>query len=143
MMQPSANGYAFVKKREGFRPTAYRDAGGVLTIGYGHTRNVVAGDTCTIAQGEAYLAEDGAVAAGCINRLVTISLTQNQFDALWSLTFNIGPEAFEGSTLLQKLNQRDFAMAATEFTRWNKSGGRRLAGLLDRRLAEQTLFNTP
>lgn len=142
-MIPSAACYALVKRFEGFCPTAYRDAGGVWTIGWGNTVDVVAGDTCTQDQAEAWFLIDIARATHVLAADVKVLLTQNQFDALVSLTFNIGAANFGTSTLLQKLNQSDFAGAAAEFTRWNKAGGRRLAGLYDRRLAEQELFNTP
>jgi len=142
-MLPSPNCYKLIQRFEGFRPTAYKDAGGTWTIGWGHTHGAKVGDTCTHDQGQTWLEDDVHAAVLAINVDVGVTLTQNQFDALVSLVFNIGAGAFRASTLLQKLNQRDFAMAAAEFTRWNKSGGRHLAGLLDRRLAEQQLFNTP
>lgn len=141
-MTPSAWLYAFLKQYERFRPTAYlptpRD---VPTIGYGHTRGVKMGDTCTMAQAEEWLAQDVVGATADVNR-VTHPLTQNQYDAVASLVFNIGGPAFETSTLLRKLNAGDMAGAALEFPKWDGQAGATLPGLLSRREAEQAHFLT-
>ncbi|WP_312069487.1 lysozyme, partial [Acinetobacter sp.] len=75
-----------------------------------------------------------------VNNLVKVPLSQNQFDALVSLTYNIGSTAFKNSTLLKKLNAKDYAGAADQFLRWNKGGGKVLKGLVRRREAERALF---
>lgn len=75
-----------------------------------------------------------------VNQSVRVPLTQNQFDALVSFVYNVGVAAFKGSTLLRKLNNRDYAGAADEFLRWNKSGGKALGGLTRRRAAEKAMF---
>ncbi|NEP37557.1 lysozyme, partial [Moorena sp. SIO3B2] len=75
-----------------------------------------------------------------VSNLVKVSLTDNQFSALVSFVFNIGPTAFRRSTLLRKLNHGDDQGAANEFLRWNKGGGRVLLGLSKRREAERKLF---
>lgn len=71
---------------------------------------------------------------------VTVALNQNQFDALVSLTYNIGTGAFASSTLLKKLNAGDYKGAAAQFDVWNKAGGKRMQGLVNRRSTERKLF---
>lgn len=136
-------GLTLIEQSESFRPTAYmptpRD---VPTIGYGHTHGVKMGDTCTMAQAQAFLQQDVANTVAVINGHVTVPLTQNQFDALVSLVFNIGAGNFQSSTLLRKLNAGDYAGAAGQFAAWNKQAGRVLPGLVIRRGKEATLFNT-
>lgn len=140
-MTPSPWLYNFLKHYEQFRPTAYlptpRD---VPTIGYGHTRGVRMGDTCTMPQGENWLMEDTAEAAAAVNRLVTVPLSQHQFDAVVSLCFNIGVSQFAASTLVQKLNAGDYEGAASQFAVWRKQRGRVLQGLVVRRAAEAQHF---
>lgn len=75
-----------------------------------------------------------------VSRLVKVSLTQGQFDALVSFTYNLGARSLSTSTLLRKLNAGDYAGAADEFMRWNKAGGKVLNGLTRRREAERALF---
>jgi lysozyme len=139
-MTISDAGLNLIKRFEGLRLTAYDDGVGIATVGYGHTKGVRLGDKITEEQATDFLRVDVAEAADAVARLVTVALTQNQRDALISLVFNIGTGAFEGSTLLRKLNAGDHAGAAEEFTRWNKGGGRVLAGLVRRRAAERELF---
>lgn len=112
----------------------------VPTIGWGHTRNVAMGDTCTQEQADAWFLEDIAWVEDCVNRAVTAQLTQNEFDALCSLCFNIGCRAFSGSTLVKQLNAGDYDSASAQFLVWNKQNHKELAGLTARRHAEQELF---
>lgn len=140
MTRTSASGLALIKRHEGFRPTAYKCPGGVWTIGYGHTRNVSEGDTTTLAQANDWLAEDIQSAEKAVLRYVTVPLTQNQFDALVSFTFNLGAGALAESTLLRKLNDGGYDVAANEFPRWVKAKGRVQAGLVARRAEERELF---
>lgn len=140
-MRPSAHCYDIVKGIEKFRPTAYLPTPkDVPTIGYGHTRGVKMGDTCTLQDGEDWLAADMAHAAASVTHAVSMPLTQNQFDALVSLVFNIGGPQFLASTMLRKLNDRDYAGAAAQFPRWNKQAGKVLKGLTTRRAIERALF---
>lgn len=97
-------------------------------------------DTCTLEQAKQLKAQDLKRFEKTVNNLVKASLTQNQFDALVSLVYNIGPSAFEKSTLLKKLNAGDYQGAADQFIVWNKSGGKVLQGLVDRRTKERKLF---
>ena len=139
-MSISPAGIAMIQAHEGLRLTAYRDAGGVWTIGYGSTGGVRRGMTITRDQAVLRLYQDLDEAEATINSRVTVPLTQPQFDALTSLVFNIGGGAFRKSTLLQKLNTGDYAGAAAEFNRWVKAKGRVLGGLVTRRAAERHLF---
>lgn len=134
-------GLALTEQFEGCRINAYQDQVGVWTIGYGHTGpEVVAGLTITEAQAEAYLAADVQDAVHCVNRLVTVELSQEEFDALVDFVFNLGQGAFAGSTLLRELNTGSFAAAAAQFDKWDRAGGVVVAGLLRRRQAEGALF---
>lgn len=133
-------GVELVKSFEGFRERAYKDAAGVWTIGYGHTATVHPGMTVSREKAEALLRADLQVAESAVSRLVTVPLSDNEYAALVSFTFNLGQGALAGSTLLRRLNAGDKPGAAKEFGRWIHAGGRKLNGLLRRRYAEMTLF---
>ncbi len=139
----SDNGLQMTKDFEQLRLTSYQDSKGVWTIGYGHTGGIEEGMTITEAQATLFLTADVAWAVTCVNKSAKAKINQNQFDAMVDLVFNIGCAAFSGSTLLRKLNASDFAGAAAEFVKWNKSGGKVLRGLTRRRQAETDLFNKP
>lgn len=132
----------------GFEDTrfkAYDDGVGIWTIGTGTTVypngvKVKQGDTCTPEQAKTYFKHDLAKFEKTVNESVTVPLTQNQFDALVSLTYNIGSSAFKNSTLLKKLNKRDYQGAADQFLVWNKADGKVMKGLVRRREAERALF---
>jgi len=135
------NGLALTEQFEGCRLMAYQDQVGVWTIGYGHTGpEVKAGLTITQAQAAAWLAADVASAAACVNRLVAVRLSQEEFDALVDFVFNLGQRAFANSTLLRELNAGEFAAAAAQFDLWDHAGGVVVAGLLRRRQSEAALF---
>ena len=144
MMRPSPAAYDLIKEFEGLRLHAYQDSAGVWTIGWGHTGDVRRGQSITVHQAEALLALDIGIAAAAVNRHVEAPLSQNMFDALVSFTFNLGEERLAQSTLLKKLNLRDYHAAANEFTKWTKATvkGRKvtLPGLVRRRAAERSLF---
>ena len=142
-MQYSRDGLHLTESFESCRLNAYPDSKGVPTIGWGHIRGVRLGDTCTQAQADAWLLEDVQEAVAAVNRLVSVPVTQNQFNALVDFTFNAGQGALASSTLLRKLNAGDTAGAAAEFARWDVCGGAHLAGLARRRAAETALFNEP
>ncbi|MGD1899289.1 MAG: lysozyme [Phormidesmis sp.] len=134
------NGLLLIKSFEGLRLQAYRDAVGIWTIGYGTTRGVRPGMRISENQAIEFLQGDLARFEKAINDSVKVSINDNQFSALASFTYNVGPGAFRSSTLLRKLNRGDIRGAADEFPRWNKAGGRVLAGLTRRRNAERLLF---
>jgi len=148
-----------IKQAEGLRLTAYRCSAGKPSIGFGSTKGVTESDigkrTITEAEAERRLVEDVAYAADQVDKAVTVPLTDNQRGALISLVYNTGPGAKgvksgiivlkEGgpSTLLRRLNDRNYAAAAAEFDKWVFAGGKKLAGLITRRAAEKALFLTP
>jgi lysozyme len=134
-------GLALTEGFEGCKTTAYQDVRGIWTIGYGHTGpEVVEGLVWTEQQCEAALLDDVADAVACVNREVTVAITQDEFDALVDFTFNAGRGSFAGSTLLRDLNAGNFAGAAAQFGAWVKAGGSVCSGLVRRREAEEQLF---
>ena len=139
-MELSDKGLTLIKDFESCRLTAYPDTNGVPTIGYGHTAGVKLGATCTQDQADEWLREDAQSAINTVNRLVTVLLSQSEFDALCSFVFNVGSGNFRGSTLLKLLNQGKYTEAAEQFKRWDKDNGKVVAGLLRRRLAEESEF---
>lgn len=144
-MQTSEKGMALIKQFEGCKLTAYQDSVGVWTIGYGWTQPVDgkpirAGMTIKQETAERLLKTGLVSYESDVSRLVKVVLTQGQFDALVSFTYNLGPRSLSTSTLLRKLNAGDYAGAADEFLRWNKAGGKVLNGLTRRREAERALF---
>lgn len=141
-MKVSNNGINLVKRFEGLELKAYRDSVGILTIGYGRTHAVKAGDIITGEQADAFLREDLQVAELTVNTNVKVKLTQGQFDALVSFVFNLGSGNFVKSTLIKKLNAGDYAGAADEFGKWVNAGGKKLPGLVKRRAAEREVFLT-
>ena len=138
--QTNASGVHLIKSFEGLRLKAYQDAVGVWTIGYGTTRGVKPGQEISEAQAEALLKADLNRFEQAVNQAVRVSINDNQFAAIVSFTYNVGAGAMRSSTLLRKLNRRDTYGAANEFPRWNRAGGRVLAGLTRRRNAERALF---
>ncbi|MDC4348885.1 lysozyme [Acinetobacter baumannii] len=141
----SSEGLNLIKGFEGKRLTSYDDGVGVWTIGYGTIKypngvRVKKGDTCTERQAETYLKNDLNRFEVAINKLVKVPLSQNQFDALASFTYNLGETSLANSTLLKKLNKGDYQGAADQFLVWNKAGGKVMKGLVRRREAERALF---
>ncbi|NET34811.1 MAG: lysozyme [Cyanothece sp. SIO1E1] len=136
----NANGLRLIKSFEGLRLTAYADAVGVWTIGYGTTSGVRPGMTITRAQAEEFLRRDLRRFEAAITKNVKVRLNEDQFAALASFTYNVGEGAMASSTLVRLLNNGDIRGAADQFPRWNKAGGRVLAGLTRRRRAERALF---
>ena len=139
----STKGLALTEQFEGCCLTAYQDQVGVWTIGYGHTGpDVKPGMTITSDQAQDFLAQDVESAAACVNNVVVVQLTQEEFDALVDFVFNLGAGAFSGSTMLRELNAGDFTGAASQFDLWDHAGGTVVAGLLRRRQAEADLFES-
>jgi GH24 family phage-related lysozyme (muramidase)/LysM repeat protein len=136
----SQKGIDLIKSFEGLRTRAYRDPVGVWTIGYGHTGGVKPGQVISRERAEQLLRADTAWAQAAVRRSVKVPLTQGQFDALTSFTFNLGAGALASSTLVKKLNARDYAGAQKEFGRWVHAGGEVLQGLVRRRAAEAKMF---
>jgi lysozyme len=138
----STAGTDLIRKWEGTKQNAYLDAVGVPTICTGSTRNVYIGQYATLGECEQRLVEDTSYAGKAIKRLVKVKLTQEQYDALVSLTFNIGEGNFAKSTLLKRINSNDCYAAGLQFNRWVYAKGRKLRGLVARRADESALFLT-
>ncbi len=148
-MKISKNCLDLVKKWEGFRREAYLDPADITTIGYGTIRYpdgqpVRMGDRITEQQALGFLHDECEDIAKQVSNMAEVDLTQNQFDALVSFAYNVGPAAFKNSTLRKKLNAGNHAQAAQEFKRWNKAtidGVKQvLPGLVNRRAEEAALF---
>lgn len=139
----SEKGLALLQSREGVRLTVYRDAAGKPTIGYGHLVRPGEDWTQGISAQKAVelLRADTAKAQQAVARMVTVPVSQNQYDALVSLVFNIGAGAFAGSTLLKLLNQGFYAAAGEQFLAWRYAGGKPV--LLSRRIKEKAQFEAP
>lgn len=140
-MKTSQKGLQLIKQHEGCRLTAYKCPAGILTIGYGHTgTDVVAGMVITAVQAEELLKKDIQWAETAVNQ-EGLNITQNQFDALVSFTYNVGARNFKNSTLLKMIKVNPLSInIRTEFARWNKAKGSTLPGLVTRRKAEVELY---
>lgn len=151
-MKVSDLGIEFIKREEGVRLTAYRDVAGVLTIGVGH---VIQEDddialTITEREADALLREDLVEAEHAVNTLVKVGLEQHKFDSVTSWCFNLGYGNLKRSTLLKKLNARDYAAVPAQIKRWVYAGDQdgdgdvdfddRVKGLVKRREREARLF---
>ena len=158
-MQVSDAGINLIKSFEGFLGNAYSDpktGGDPWTVGYGTTkfpsgRPVKQGDKVTTGQAELYLREDVKKFSAMVDAAVSVPLTQGQYDATVSIVYNVGPgsKVKDGiirlkngnpSTLLKKINAKDYKGAADEFLRWVSPGSSVEAGLRRRRTAERAMF---
>ena len=138
-MKISQTGIDLIKDFEGFHAESYLCPAQIGTQGWGSTSGITA-DTppITMAEGEALLKRDLVRFERAVHRLCPVPLTQGQYDALVSFSFNTG--SLSVSTLRRKLMREDYIGAADEFPRWVYAAGRRLAGLVRRREAERALF---
>lgn len=143
---------ALVMFYEGLRLSSYKDAVGIQTIGYGHTRGVTQGQCITSKQAADLLDADLREAGKIVEAAVHVPITQFQFDALTSFVFNVGPGGREKdgfvtltngkpSTMLSLLNKGDHLGASAQFGLWVHAGGKVLKGLVARRRAECFLFS--
>lgn len=137
-----------IKEHEALRLTAYLPTkNDVWTIGWGHTKTAKQGMVITEAQAEQLIRDDLEWVEAVIDRMVKVAITQNQRDALGSLIFNIGATNFSKSTVLRKLNAKDYKGAADAFLMWDKQKDKQtgqmvaLRGLTRRRQQERDLFN--
>ena len=140
-MRTSEAGIDLIKSFEGCRTVAYQDVVGVWTIGYGHTIDVKEGMRITQHQCDVMLEVDIETYENYVNEQVDVSLTQNQFDALVSWVYNLGPTNLRNSTMLKVLNAGKYEEVPYQMKRWNRAGGKVLKGLVVRREAEAELFN--
>lgn len=140
-MKISSTGVDLIKHFESCKLTAYQDSVGIWTIGWGHTGSVKKGDIWTQGEADNILLNDLDKFEGYVNQYVKVPLTQNQFDALVSWTFNLGPGNLKSSTMLTKLNEKKYDEVPSQMKRWNKAGGKVLRGLERRRNAEAAMFS--
>ena len=151
----SKEGLHFIKEHEGVELNVYKDVAGLPTIGIGHLltqdelrsgkidimgTKVRYGGGILLDQAYDLLDQDLDRFENAVNRNVTVPLTQNKFDALVSLAFNIGIGAFSNSTLLKFLNKGNYKEACNQFGRWVYSGGKVIQGLINRRKDEQEVW---
>jgi len=139
-MKITIEGIALIKKFEGCRLESYKCAAGVPTIGYGSTKLVEMGMTITQEDAEELLLKDIAEFEEFVLEASEMPLSQHQFDALVSWTFNLGPSNLNASTMLKVLNKGEYEDVPAQIKRWNKAGGKVLDGLIRRREAEALLF---
>ena len=142
-MKTSDKGIEQIKSFEGFRSMPYQDVVGKWTVGYGHLMvfgdGTVVGSPITMGQATQLLKGDLHTAEQAVNSC-GVELTQNEFDALVSFTYNLGVGAFQRSTLLKLLKAGNKTAASGEFPKWSMAGGKDVPGILKRRLAEQDCF---
>lgn len=146
-MKISKLGLNLVRHFEGMYLRGYKCPANVWTIGYGHTglvdgKPIHGNMIITEEKAIELLQQDMTVFENAVKDSVKVPLTQNQFDALVSFAFNVGAGALRNSTLLKLLNQGKYEEVPAQFLRWNKGGGKVLAGLTRRRKAEGHLFVT-
>lgn len=139
-MRVGEKGLNLIKRFEGLELATYRCPAGVWTIGYGHTKTARPGQRITESKAEDLLKEDLKWVERAIEKNVRVDLTQEQFDALASWTYNLGETNLRSSTMLRRLNNGEYDAVPSEMKRWNKSGGRVLKGLVRRREAEAALW---
>jgi lysozyme len=143
-MTASDNCYKLISGFEGFKAAPYNDTSGNATNGYGHLIHLGpfthSDPTVNVQQALTQLHLDVQTAVDAVNRLVTVPLNQNQFDALVSFTYNEGGGRLRGSSLLKFLNAGDYGSVPAEMDKWVYSGGHAVAGLVERRKIEAALF---
>ena len=141
-MKINKEGLSIIKQCEGCRLRAYLCPSLIPTIGYGHTIGVKLGDIITQADADRYLLQDIKRFEQAVSALVKVPINENQFSALVSFAFNVGVGNLKSSTLLKKLNLRDYKGCSNEFDRWVYGSNKKpLEGLKKRRKLERELFN--
>ena len=130
-----------IKRFEACSLTAYQDSVGVWTIGYGHTAGVKRGDKIGMYQAEQFLREDLAKFEAVADKCKRLS-TQGKYDAVLDFIYNCGPENFEKSTLKKYIEYgKKTWQIQEEFLKWVNAGGKKLGGLVTRRIWEANRFN--
>lgn len=145
MRHITSNGLQLIKRFEGFSSKIYLDVAGLPTIGYGHLikphETALFKPGITETQAEELLKQDIAVAENTVTRLISVPLTDSQFNALVSFTFNLGAGTLQRSTLRAKLNREEYWSVPQEMMRWIYADGRKIQGLILRRMAEVELYS--
>ena len=144
-MNVTEQGLALIRRFEGFRTCAYRDAAGIWTIGFGHTSaagapHVRPGMKVSRKEGLQILARDVATFARGVEQQLAVELNASQFSALVSFAYNVGLDNFRKSSVLGAVNARDFAAVPRRLALWVKCRGCVLPGLVNRRAAEAAMF---
>ncbi len=144
MRHITQNGIDLIKRFEGFSRTVYFCPAGYPTIGYGHVVKPYEDFSAGIdeVQAEELLRQDAVIAERAVLRLISVPLTDGQFDALVSFTYNLGGGALQRSTLRRKINREEHAEVPEQFMRWVWAGGRKLKGLIRRREAEAGFYSS-
>jgi len=141
MRHITREGLNLIKSFEGFSPTVYLCSAGVPTIGYGHAiKRGESFTSITEEDAENMLAKDVEEAEKGILRLISVPLSDAQFNALVSFAFNLGAGALQRSALRLKLNRGEYVDASDEFIKWVRAGGKVIKGLVRRREAERRMF---
>ena len=142
MRHITQRGLDFIKQFEAFSEYHYYCPAGKKTIGWGHIilDNESIQEPLSVDDGEILLKKDVQSSEMAVFRNISVPLSDNQFDALVSFTFNCGAGALQRSTLRMKINREEYGEAAEEFSKWCKIGGNTSKGLLLRRLAEKEIF---
>ncbi len=143
MRHITQTGLALIQRFEGFAPMPYLCPAGYLTVGYGHVVKTDEDFSHGISreQAEQLLRIDVLSAQGAVLRLIQVPLSDCQYDALVSFTFNLGAGALQRSTLRRKVNAGYHGDVPAELARWVFAGGRKLPGLVRRRVAEAARYD--
>jgi lysozyme len=137
----SQKGTDIIKRFEGLSLTVYKDVGGLLTVGWGHRTNLPLDSVITLAAACELLSDDLSRFETGVSNLVKVPVSQGQFDALCSFSYNVGLRALENSHLLKKLNAGiSKEIVAAELLRWDEVDGQVVPGILRRRQEEEALF---
>ena len=132
----SAAALVGIALNEGYVGTAYKDVVGIPTIGFGETKGVVIGQTTTPTRALVQLDKSIDAHARGMASCIKVPLSQNEYDAYVSFTYNVGVGAFCSSGLAKKLNAGDYEGACKELLKWDKAGGKVYPGLTRRRQEE-------
>lgn len=142
-MRISARGLALIRHFEGFSAVPYRCPAGYWTIGYGHVLSTRERETITVIDAkiaDTLLMQDVRSAENTVRRLISLPLTEYQFDALVSFTYNLGGAALQRSRLRRCVNRGEHVIALEEFSKWVWAGGKKLSGLIQRRHDESIVY---
>lgn len=146
MRHVTEEGLNLIKRFEGFSPTMYVCPAGYSTIGYGHVvlahEQVQFAAGITQAEATKLLRKDVSIAERAVLRLISVPLTDGQFDALVSFTFNLGAGALQRSTLRRKVNRGEHESVPAELMKWVWAAGKRLLGLVRRRQEEGIVYTS-
>jgi lysozyme len=146
-MKLNKAGLDLIKSFEGLALESYVCSGGRQTVGYGTTlingKMVQNGLKISLEDAERFLIEDIKKFESGVSKVVSVGLTDNQFSALVTFSYNVGLGALRGSTLLKIVNRNpNDPLIRNEFMKWNKAAGKELTGLTRRRKAESDLYFT-